>query len=139
MIKAVPKSAGRRKTFRSADFFRNEINFYQKVLSKCKAFQDEVKPEVCFDNGAVCLAAFYDGEHDWIIMEDLSFEGYGPGNRQAGMDFNHLKVALEALGKLHGLSLVYRHQRPQEFEALIDEIEVFTDINNFDYRVYKNI
>lgn len=130
MIKAVPKNVARRKTFRSADFFRNEINFYEKVLSKCQLFQERVKPKIKFDNVGVCLAAYFDGINDYIIMEDLTIEGFTTGNRQEGMDFNHLRIALESLGKFHGLSLVYRHQKPEEFDKLINEIEVpFLDLN----------
>lgn len=32
VIKSLPDNLGRRKTFRSAEFFRNEITFYTKVL-----------------------------------------------------------------------------------------------------------
>lgn len=35
VIKSIPKNVGRRKTFRSDDFFRNEINFYEHVLKAC--------------------------------------------------------------------------------------------------------
>jgi len=31
VVKSIPKNVGRRKTFRSKDFFRNEIIFYTKV------------------------------------------------------------------------------------------------------------
>jgi len=31
VVKSIPKNIGRRKTFRSAEFFRNEIIFYTKV------------------------------------------------------------------------------------------------------------
>lgn len=31
VVKSIPKNVGRRKTFRSGEFFRNEIIFYTKV------------------------------------------------------------------------------------------------------------
>jgi len=31
VVKSIPKNIGRRKTFRSSEFFRNEITFYTKV------------------------------------------------------------------------------------------------------------
>jgi len=123
VIKSVPKNVGRRKTFRSADFFRNEINFYQHILKSFFEFQEEVQPEITYTEIATFLAGFYDGVNDFIVLEDLSPDGYGTVNRQTGMDFNHMKLALEILGKFHGLALVYRHQRPNEFEKLLEHIE----------------
>lgn len=35
VIKSIPKNIGRRKTFRSDDFFRNEINFYEHIMKGC--------------------------------------------------------------------------------------------------------
>ena len=32
VVKSLPKNVGRRKTFRSADFFYNEITFYEEVI-----------------------------------------------------------------------------------------------------------
>lgn len=39
IVKSMPKSLARRKTFRSVDFFRNECNFYEVVLKKYAEFQ----------------------------------------------------------------------------------------------------
>lgn len=41
VIKIMPNNIGRRKTFRSFDFFRNELNFYNKVWKKFQEFQAE--------------------------------------------------------------------------------------------------
>ena len=32
VVKSLPKNIGRRKTFRSVDFFHNEVMFYKEVL-----------------------------------------------------------------------------------------------------------
>lgn len=44
VVKTIPKNVGRRNTFRSADFFRNEANFYNVVLKELYRFQDARKP-----------------------------------------------------------------------------------------------
>lgn len=36
VVKSLPKNPGRRKTFRSAEFFRNEIIFYSEVRTWLK-------------------------------------------------------------------------------------------------------
>lgn len=124
VIKSLPKNIGRTVTFRCGDFFRNEINFYQKVLPECLKFQDQVKPAIRFEDIPECLAAFHDNVNDYVVLSDLSIDGFGAANRQVGMDFNHCKFALETLGKLHGISLAYRNQRPEEFEKLLGFLEV---------------
>lgn len=124
VIKSFPKNVARRKSFRSGDFFRNEINFYQKVLTPCLKFQDEINPNIRFDEVAECLAALHDNTNDYIVLEDLGLGGFGTVSRHTGMDFNHCRLALETIGKLHALSLVYRYQRPQEFEKLLNCLEV---------------
>lgn len=98
-------------------------------MSKCLEFQAQVKPKVVFDEVPGCLAALHDGVNDYVVLEDLSPDGYGTVSRQTGMDFNHCKLALQTLGKMHGLSLVYRHQRPEEFEGLLQNLEVVCPTN----------
>lgn len=44
IIKSIPKNVGRRKTFRSDDFFRNEINFYEHVIKACLEHQTKAAP-----------------------------------------------------------------------------------------------
>ena len=43
VIKSMPKNVGRRKTFRSSDFFRNEVNFYNNIIKGFNEFQDKRK------------------------------------------------------------------------------------------------
>lgn len=52
IVKSIPKNIGRRKTFRSADFFRNEINFYNVVLSEFNKFQQAKLPKNPFDESS---------------------------------------------------------------------------------------
>lgn len=128
VIKSIPKNVGRRKTFRSDDFFRNEINFYKHVLCTLLEHQSQVKVENAprndtFSEIAKYITSFTDGANDFIVLEDLSQEGYETVCRQTGMDFNHCKLGLETLGKFHGLSLAMHHYKPKEFEKLLDYVE----------------
>lgn len=50
VVKCIPKNVARRKTFRSADFFRNEINFYNVVMSEFYKFQKEKQPKNPFND-----------------------------------------------------------------------------------------
>lgn len=49
IVKGFPKNLARRKTFRSQDFFSNEITFYEKVWPSLDAFQKLKKVNDVFD------------------------------------------------------------------------------------------
>lgn len=85
VVKTIPKNVGRRKTFRSADFFRNEINFYNVVMSEFNNFQNSKQLKRPFDETSKCLAAYSDGVNDFIAMEDLNQFGYDAASRLAGV------------------------------------------------------
>lgn len=55
----MPPSLSRRKTFRSADFFRNECRFYEVVLRKFAEFQKEKGFPDEFSRVASLVKLFY--------------------------------------------------------------------------------
>ena len=77
----MPDNLARRKLFRSVDFFRNEINFYTKIVPAWEQFQSKQNPKKPFDEIPKCYAQLCDGENDFIALEDVSFLGYGAPNR----------------------------------------------------------
>ncbi|XP_055541041.1 uncharacterized protein LOC129727327 [Wyeomyia smithii] len=123
VIKTIPKNVGRRKTFRSADFFRNEINFYNIVMKEFYKFQEEKQPNNPFDESSKCLGAFTDGVHDFIAMEDLNQFGYGSVRRQDGVALPECMLCMQTLGRFHALSLAMKDQRPDKFHLLVKSIE----------------
>lgn len=81
IIKSMPDNAARRKLFRSADFFRNEIYYYTKVIPAVEKFQESKKPSKPFTEYPNCFLCHCDGENDFIALEDVSFLGFGCPNR----------------------------------------------------------
>uniref|UniRef100_A0A336M4I1 CSON012053 protein n=1 Tax=Culicoides sonorensis TaxID=179676 RepID=A0A336M4I1_CULSO len=145
IIKSIPKNVGRRKTFRSADFFRNEIHFYERTMKACLQHQDKmtlndmaVRDKV-FNGVPRCISSFSDGENDFIVLEDLGGEGYSTVSRHTGMDLNHCIMAMQILGRFHAVSLAYRFQKPQEFEASVLPFveETYNDDKFYDW--YKKL
>lgn len=65
-----------------------------------------------------------DGENDFIALEDLTFDGYTTTDRAKGLDFNQCKQIMVTLGKFHAISLAFRDQEPNEFDKVINVIEV---------------
>lgn len=127
VVKSMPINIGRRKTFRSSDFFRNECNFYNKIIPKLIEFQEK---RGCANNSIGwmempnCLAAYTDGQHDFIALEDLNPDGYRAASRQTGLDLEHCKMLMKILGKFHAVSLAFKDQEPEEFKEILKSIEV---------------
>lgn len=123
----MPQNEGRCKTFRSADFFRNECQFYEHVLPAMMEFQSNrgvLGTKAAFTEVPKCLFAFTDGEHDFIALEDLSPAGYSSAPRQEGIDFDHSRILMQTLGKFHAISLAIGDQDPELLQRMIDSLEV---------------
>lgn len=81
VVKALPKKAARRKLFRSDIFFRNEINFYKKVLPAFEKFQKGTKAKNPFNEYPQYYASHCDGVNDFLALRDISELGYGAASR----------------------------------------------------------
>ncbi|XP_011165794.1 uncharacterized protein LOC105200103 [Solenopsis invicta] len=117
-VKSIPKNIGRRKSFRSAEFFSNEIMFYTKIVPKIAKFLAEKKQE-CMLRIPRYFASYMDGENDFIVLEDVSPLGFGPASRQDCMDWEECTVILETLAKFHAISFAYKDQKKEEFTEII--------------------
>lgn len=119
IIKTSPKSIGRRKTFRSNEFFRSEIDFFNVVLKAFNEFQS-VKKDVRspFKEVATCLVTHRDGENDFLALENLNNYGYFTTSRQEAMNIDVCRLIMRTFGRFHGLSFVMRDQSPKKFEEL---------------------
>ncbi|CAO1422867.1 unnamed protein product [Diamesa serratosioi] len=124
IIKATPKNIARRKTFRSSDFFRNEINFYNYVLKGFEEFQsvkkDAKRP---FVEVPKCFVAYCDGENDFLVLENLNDCGYSTIPRNNAMDIHICRLIMQTLGRFHGVSFVIRDQSPELFDNLTAKLE----------------
>ncbi|XP_055714788.1 uncharacterized protein LOC129808908 [Phlebotomus papatasi] len=123
VVKGLPKNIGRRKTFRSAAFFKNEITFYEDIIPAFEDFQARRSPKKPFIEYPRCYSSFCDGNHDYVALDDLSKYGFVSADRQNGMDFEHCRLALESLGRLHALSLAMKDQEPENFAKLSQKVE----------------
>ncbi|XP_059611132.1 uncharacterized protein LOC132258046 [Phlebotomus argentipes] len=123
VVKGMPRNIGRRKTFRSADFFRNEIIFYEQIVPVFEHFQARRNPEHPFTEYPNCFSSFCDGNQDYVALDDLSKYGFRSADRHDGLDFAHCSLILKALGKFHGVSLAMKDQEPEEFTELARKIE----------------
>ncbi|XP_033222887.1 uncharacterized protein LOC117176730 [Belonocnema kinseyi] len=122
VVKSLPKNLGRRKTFRSADFFYNEITFYEEVIPTFEKFiKSKGQPQLL--NIPRCLASLIDGENDFIVLEDVTPLGFKPVTRQNSLDFAQCCFILEAMARFHAVSLAFKDQNKQEFEIMKSKIK----------------
>lgn len=123
ICKGMPDNMARRKVFRSAVFFRNEINFYLKIIPALEEFQKRQKPKNPFTEYPICYATHCDGENDFIALQDVSFLGYGSPNRQDYITLDECLLTMRTLGRFHGISLALRALDPEEFEKAAKSLE----------------
>ncbi|XP_046972779.1 uncharacterized protein LOC124539431 [Vanessa cardui] len=122
ILKNIPKNTCRRLTFRSEEFFQNEINFYKRVLPTLLKFQSKKNVPDPFTNYTKLFFAETDGINGVLCLEDAGLENFGSAVRQEGIDLDHCKVTFKALAKYHALSFALKDQDPETFNRLSDAI-----------------
>ncbi|OWR43359.1 uncharacterized protein LOC116773618 [Danaus plexippus] len=122
ILKSIPKNLCRRLTYRSDEFFKNEINFYQHVLPALLEFEASKSVSEPCENFTKLFFAYSDGVNDVICLEDAGLENFVSAVRQDGIDYEHCKIILKTLAKYHSLSFAMRDQQPDDFDRLSDYI-----------------
>lgn len=120
VLKTPPESEARRNQFGSMQLFKREIFMYNEVLPEFVKFQREKKISESsgFYNFPKIYFAEYDLEKDdaLIIMEDLRESGYQLWNKYKPTDFEHSKLIMTSLGRLHAISFAMKKFKPELFE-----------------------
>lgn len=123
IAKALPNNESRRKTFRSLDFFRNEVIFYNKIWPAMNEFQKSKNSSFMFEAIPLCVSAIADGTNDYVLLEDLSYKNYKTVSRGRCLDLKHAELVLQLFAKFHALGLAFKNQKPKEFELAAATLE----------------
>ncbi|GLV44667.1 uncharacterized protein CBL_20578 [Carabus blaptoides fortunei] len=123
LVKTLPKNIARQKSFRSTDFFRNEVIFYNDVWDTMLLFQETRGVRNKFTNIPRCFAAMSDGKNDYIALEDLTAQSYVPFKRQNQMDYENIVMIIRLFARFHALSFALKDRIPEIFQNLVDKIE----------------
>ncbi|KAG7296507.1 hypothetical protein JYU34_020285 [Plutella xylostella] len=118
ILKNIPKNECRRLTYRSHEFFKNEIIFYTEVLPALIKFQSTKTLKDPFDNYPRIFASYADGVNDYIILEDASLYDFGSALRQEGIDIEHCRITFKTFAKFHAMSFAMKDQEPEEFQRI---------------------
>ncbi|XP_055321909.1 uncharacterized protein LOC129577979 [Sitodiplosis mosellana] len=131
VCKVAPSSKNRRKEFISDVAFTREAAFYTKLMPSFAKFQVEknLSKDDQFLAYPKCYAATIDGEneHYAIILEDLRPQEFKLWNKAKTSPIENVRLAMRELGKLHGIAIAMKDQKPEEFA----EFEKYTDIFRF--------
>ncbi|XP_037036438.1 uncharacterized protein LOC119074414 [Bradysia coprophila] len=136
ICKRLPDSKARREAYRSEELFRNEVEFYNRILPDLLKYQQKKTNDVLR-----AIPHCYLARNDLVVLEDLRVRGFEMPNRQEGLTLDQTLAVLKELARFHSLSLSYKDQNPTEFNRLKSQVTegIFTE-RNFDwYRNYYEI
>lgn len=120
ICKLQPGNVDRQGSFGSAAIFRQEVSMYKDLLPCLISFQEKhgVPKEVTFTGFPKCYSAFYEDESSGsvILMEDLRAAGFEMWDKKMPTNFEIVRLVMEQMGRLHGLSMTFRDQKPELFQ-----------------------
>lgn len=70
------------------------------------------------------LSCWIDGDNDFIVLEDVSPQGYKSAIRGCDLDESHSLAILKLLAKFHSLSIALKDQKPEIFEKAATSLKV---------------
>lgn len=122
VCKLAPSSPARRKEFESLLLFKREVLLYGKVLPLLADFEREKElPESeLFTSYPKCFAAIANDETDQfvVILDDVRPKGFSMWPKHKIIPVDYAYRLMEQLGKLHGISLALKDQRPEVYDEL---------------------
>ncbi|XP_050069191.1 uncharacterized protein LOC126557452 [Anopheles maculipalpis] len=130
LCKIPPLNEARRRQFPTMTIFSRETLAYKTLLPALFTYQESkgVAREDGFFNVPKCYYAECDetAEESVIIMEDLRLQDYRMWDKMVPVNYEHVKLTMQSLGRLHAVSLALKRERPQDFEQfkVSDPLEV---------------
>lgn len=126
--KIPPLNAVRREQFNSIVMFEREAFVYNEILPEFIKFQHEnlITRDQGFYSNPKCYAILADGPKDeyCIILEDLRARNFCMFDKMKEVDYNHVKLLMEQLGRFHAISFILKTNGNKKFE----EFKKLTDI-----------
>lgn len=100
----------------------HEIYFYQNIWRSLEKFQKDFHG-ITFSLVPKSYAFSLVLGREILILENLKHSGYKTLPKDASFDDSHLKLALEAYGKFHGISAAFRKYNPSEYIKLTKDVD----------------
>jgi thiamine kinase-like enzyme len=139
VLAKIPPGKTRREAMKVMPLFDREVMIYNVLLPQFVEMQREKKISEAdgFYNFPKVYFAEYDKEKDdgIIVMEDLRDSGYRMWSKFKPVNFEHAKLLMISLGRLHALSFAMRAKAPEKFEPFKDLNDYFSE--NFADETFK--
>nr|XP_023014587.1 uncharacterized protein LOC111504301 [Leptinotarsa decemlineata]XP_023014588.1 uncharacterized protein LOC111504301 [Leptinotarsa decemlineata] len=127
IAKLIPEFEFYQEIFNIQWTFKNERNFYEKIIPCLQQFQKEQGVQDVIDlfpkyYGSRCNLEDKDTKVDGnavLILENLKIKGYYTENRKTGFDLPTSKLLLRDVAKFHAVPLALKLKRPQSFDSYV--------------------
>lgn len=131
LAKIPPSGQARREQMKIMPLFEREVFVYNVMLPEFVEFQKEKKISQLngFFNFTKVYYADFNKEKDdgIIIMEDLRESNHRMWSKFEPINFEHAKLLMTALGRLHAVSFALKAKKPELFEKYKALTDYFSD------------
>lgn len=129
--KIPPLNAVRREQFNSIVMFEREALVYSEILPEFIKFQHEnlITRDQGFYSIPKCYAILADKPSDeyCIILEDLRARDFCMFDKMKEVDYDHVKLLMEQLGRFHAISFILKTNGNEKFEEFKKLTDIMTD------------
>lgn len=144
IAKIPPKSHYRRQVYNSARHFAREHYIYEYVFPVFEKFQRlHLKEQYIFKHYPRCVAASSVYEDEYVLLNDLSLQGFQNSDRPTPLHFDKCVAVLKTIAKFHAISFAMKDQQPEKWSKLttkLTEIMFTKPINqSFENFLKKNV
>lgn len=123
IIKSAPKVEGFRNLAPIRLAYEREIYMYNVILPAFMKFQEQRKLKSPFKSFAKCVQTSFVDKDEALIMEDMKSKGFVMQNRRLPLSYDHVKLVIQELAKLHALSFAMKDQEPELYEVFSTKLE----------------
>ena len=127
VLKCSKKSKVLREKAPVQEAFVKEIFMYKDVLPYFIQYQKEKGVKDPFNSVPKFYGSFADENTEVIVLENLKSNGYELWPKKEPLSRQHIALVVTEYGKYHAMSLALQHQRPTEFQKLVDTIQDVTE------------
>lgn len=132
ICKLAPQNIQRQEQCKTNLVFDREVLFYSTILPMLQRFQ--LEKGLTEADGFFGYPQYFGSSNDpvaneySIIMRDLVASGFLLWDKLEPIRFENVKLLMEQLGRVHGLSFALRDQRPKDFQMIRDLDDIMIEM-----------
>lgn len=135
VIKSAFQEDSIRKLAPIQECFQNEVYFYSTIVPVLQKFEIEKGIKQITPLIPKCFKASLTNESEMVVMENLRSVGFECFGKRECLDDAHIRLIFKTYGRLHGYSVAYKNQYPEDYEKIFKTeniYEAFIDRGLFD-------